>query len=360
MSPISQTSQIRSKLVEEAFKAVKFDVVIGNPPYQESLAGTSDRPIYNYFMDLSYEIADKSVLITPARFLFDAGKTPKAWNQKMLADEHFKVIYYEQDSSQVFPNTDIKGGVAVTFYDHQQNFGAIETFTAFEELSEIYKLVTHRNDFKPLSEYVYAPESYRLTEEFHKDYPDAEGKLSKGHKYDMTTNIFEKLPEVFTDEKVEDDSIQIIGRLDNERVYKYIPRKYVKGPANLDRYKVILPKANGSGAIGEVLSTPLVGTPLVGHTQTFLSIGNLESLASVEALLKYIKTRFARTLLGVLKITQDNKQAVWKCVPYFDFSDLSIIDWTKSVAEIDEQLFKYYNLKPEHIAFIKEKVKEMD
>ena len=65
---------------------MKFDVVIGNPPYQESLEGTSDRPIYNYFMDLSYEIADKSILITPARFLFNAGKTPKAWNRKMLAD----------------------------------------------------------------------------------------------------------------------------------------------------------------------------------------------------------------------------------------------------------------------------------
>ncbi|MCE2259662.1 restriction endonuclease, partial [Streptococcus thermophilus] len=77
------------------------------------------------FMDLSYEIADKSILITPARFLFNAGKTPKAWNRKMLADEHLKVVYYEQDSSQVFPNTDIKGGIVITYHDCKKYFGAI-------------------------------------------------------------------------------------------------------------------------------------------------------------------------------------------------------------------------------------------
>lgn len=61
-------------------------------------------------MELAYKIADKTVLITPARFLFNAGSTPKSWNEKMLADEHLKVVYFEQDSSKIFPNTDIKGG----------------------------------------------------------------------------------------------------------------------------------------------------------------------------------------------------------------------------------------------------------
>ena len=122
----------------------------------------------------------------------------------------------------------------------------------------------------------------------------------------MTTNIFEKLPEIFTDDKPECESIQLIGRLNNERVIKFVPKKYIKGPGNLDKYKVILPKANGSGAIGEVLSTPLVG-----HTQTFISIGKLETLDEANSLFKYIKSKFARTLLGVLKITQDNKKGTW-------------------------------------------------
>lgn len=94
--------------VEEAFNQVKFDVVIGNPPYQNEGIGVvaRDEPIYHKFMDLSYSVADKAVLITPARFLFNAGQTPKAWNKQMLEDKHLKVLYYEQDSSKVFPNTE--------------------------------------------------------------------------------------------------------------------------------------------------------------------------------------------------------------------------------------------------------------
>ena len=82
---------------------VRFDFIIGNPPYQEELIGTSDRPIYNDFMDAAYSIADRVELITPARFLFNAGKTPKVWNEKMLNDEHLKVVMYEQNSRSVFP-----------------------------------------------------------------------------------------------------------------------------------------------------------------------------------------------------------------------------------------------------------------
>ncbi len=176
----------------------------------------------------------------------------------------------------------------------------------------------------------------------------------------MTTNIFEKLPEIFTDDKPECESIQLIGRLNNERVIKFVPKKYIKGPGNLDKYKVILPKANGSGAIGEVLSTPLVGTPLVGHTQTFISIGKLETLDEADSLFKYIKSKFARTLLGVLKITQDNKKGTWKYVPLQDFTVNSDIDWTQSVSDIDRQLYQKYDLSPEEIAFIETHVREMD
>ena len=115
---IKESSNKGKEKVEETFKNVKFDVVIGNPPYQNEGAGDvgrRDEPVYNKFMDTAYEIADRVVLITPARFLFNAGQTPKAWNKKMLEDKHLKVVYYTQDSSKVFPNTDIKGGVAVTY-----------------------------------------------------------------------------------------------------------------------------------------------------------------------------------------------------------------------------------------------------
>lgn len=88
-----------------------FDFCIGNPPYQETLQNTSDKPVYNDFMDASYSIASIVELITPARFLFDAGKTPKIWNEKMLNDPHLKVLHYESNSALFFANTDINIGV---------------------------------------------------------------------------------------------------------------------------------------------------------------------------------------------------------------------------------------------------------
>lgn len=80
-----------------------------NPPYQEETESESTRkaPVYNSFMDEAYKVADVVELITSARFLFNAGQTSKAWNQKMLEDPHFKVLDYEQDASKIFSNTDL-------------------------------------------------------------------------------------------------------------------------------------------------------------------------------------------------------------------------------------------------------------
>lgn len=68
------------------------------------------------------------LLITPARFLFNASQTPKKWSRMMLNDRHLKVVYYEPDSATVFPKTDIKGGIAITYRNTNKNFGAIGTF----------------------------------------------------------------------------------------------------------------------------------------------------------------------------------------------------------------------------------------
>ena len=110
-----------------------FDYVIGNPPYQEEFTSEGNKtyaaPVYNLFMDATNEVSEKVELIHPARFLFNAGSTPKAWNQKMLNDEHFKVLHYEQDSSKVFSNTDIKGGVAITYHDNSKKYEAIRVLT---------------------------------------------------------------------------------------------------------------------------------------------------------------------------------------------------------------------------------------
>ena len=122
----------------------------------------------------------------------------------------------------------------------------------------------------------------------------------------------------------------------------------------------MLPASNGSGAIGEVLSTPLIGTPLIGHTQTFLTIGCFESEDEADNCLKYIKTKFARAMLGARKKTQYNGKDKWKFVPQQDFSVKSDINWIKSINEIDDQLYRKYNLTEEEIEFIESNVRPMN
>jgi hypothetical protein len=148
--------------------------------------------------------------------------------------------------------------------------------------------------------------------------------------------------------------------LKNKRVWRYIPQKYVDMEhENLKKWKALVPRANGSGALGEVLSTPLIGEPLIGYTQSFIGIGSFDTEIEASAMLKYVKTKFARVLLGVLKVTQDNDRGVWKLVPLQDFTSSSDIDWSKSVHEIDLQLYRKYGLDENEINFIETHVKEM-
>ena len=340
-------------------KQMKFDAVVGNPPYQEGIENTSDSPVYHLFLETAFKISSIVSMITPARFLFNAGKTPKSWNEKVLNDDHFKVVLYSPKSTDFFPNVDIKGGVAVTLRDSSQNFGKLGIFLQYQELNTILTKVRNLNECS-LSNQVYSPESYKFSDVLHKENPEIAKKLSKGHLYDITSNIFGKIPEIFSNCPSNINNVGLYGRKNNERVVMWTKRQYLEPHDNLDHYKVFIPKSNGTGAIGEVLSTPIIGEPGIGHTQTFISIGKLDSIFEAKALLQYIKTKFLRCMLGVLKVTQDNKKAVWEYVPLQDFTENSDIDWSKSVAEIDQQLYKKYNLSDEEITFIESMIKPME
>ena len=351
-----------AKKIKGLFGVMKFDVVIGNPPYQQEAKGAStrDEPIYHNFMDLSYKLADVVTLITPGRFLFNAGQTPKKWNQKMLNDEHLKVILYEQKSGNIFPRTDIKGGIVITLRDAKKKFGKIGVFTSFTELNSIAKKV-RKLDEESFSQIVSPRGSYRFSPKFFEDYPEASNKLGKGTRNMIVSNVFEKLAEAFPEQVTNEDKyLRFYGRVKGERVYRYLRKEYVLDNEYINRYKVFVPKSNGSGALGEVLSTPLIGAPLIGATDTFLNVGPVDNIFEAEALLKYIKSKFLRVMLGIKKTTQDNARNTWSEVPLQDFTPNSDIDWTKSIPEIDQQLYAKYKLTEEEINFIETKVQAME
>lgn len=335
---------------------MKFNAVVSNPPYQ---VGVNKEPLYHHFISIGMEIGDLGTLIHPGRFLFNAGKTPKAWNQKMLNDEHFKVVKYWKKSDEVFDAVDIKGGVAVTMWDKQNVIGPIGTFVLHDELRTIQEKVESLGE-ESFSKLVYSRDLYQLTELFYKENPELEGRQSKGHRFDLGTTAFSLFPEVFSDEKPAGDGYAlVVGRENDTRIAKWIKKEYLKLPDNFESYKVVVPKSNGSGHFGESLSSPFVAAPFHAQNTTFLSIGKFDSIFEAEACLKYIKTKFVRCMLGILKVTQDNPKSVWSKVPLQNFTQQSGINWDLSIPELDAALYQKYNLTQDEIDFIESNVSAM-
>lgn len=285
----------------------------------------------------------------------------------MINDVHLKVISYQHDSAAVFNNVGIAGGVVTLFRDATQDFGVIGTFTSFDELNSISVKVATSKD-NALTNIISGRGIYRLTPLLHEKHPEIASIQSKGHKDDIGTGAFDKFKDkLYFEIKPEDGKqyTQVHGRFNNLRTVMWIQSEYINEPDTHDKYRVILPKAYGTGISVKNVSTSLIGKPFVikpyeAFTETYISIGSFEQEINAHNALKYIKTKFARTLLAVLKVTQDNTKIKWQKVPLQDFTAKSDIDWSKSISEIDRQLYKKYGLSEEEIAFIEEKVQPME
>ena len=353
----------------ENAKTMKFDYIIGNPPYQADVENAGDRapPLYHRFMDAVYNVSDKVCLVTPGRFLFNAGQTPKAWNEKMLSDPHLRVVEYTQKSGEVFANTDIKGGVVVTYHDKSREIGPIGAFSAFQELNSILHKVLGFERGKSMFDTIVSSQGiYRFSQKFLLDNPEIAFSLgNKGTGTKIVSKEFETMPDVFLPTRPKNGKyFEIVGRLESSRVSRFIKCDWLDKCSYLDKFNVLIPEANGTGTIGEVLSTPMIGEPMIGEpmigsTDTFISVGRFSAFNEAENCLKYVKTKFARTMLGALKATQHNPKSTWRYVPLQDFTPSSDIDWSKSVAEIDRQLYAKYGLDDREIDFIETHVKEM-
>lgn len=350
--------------IQEGSTSMKFDYVIGNPPYQEEAPGTStsDKPVYHTFMDAAYSVSDKVELITPARFLFDAGATPSVWNRKMLNDTHFKVLQYESDAKYFFSSIELPGGIAISYRDATRNFGAMKQFIQYNELNKIARKVKEKHE-KTLNSIMYPQNKFNLSN-LYEDFPILKTRIgSDGKDKRFRQIVMERFPEIFSEQK-SDDSLRTLGLIGRQREYRYISRRYVEYETWIDKYKVFVPFSNGaSGTLGKeparLISKPALGLPGDGITQTFIGIGEFGTKTEADNLMKYILSKFARILLGILKVTQGNKPETWSYVPLQDFTVHSDIDWSKSVAEIDQQLYRKYDLTADEIEFIETHVKEM-
>jgi len=342
----------------------KFDVVIGNPPYQDDLIGDNEAkspPIYHLFMDAAFEVSVRAVLVTPARFLSNAGQTPKSWNQKTLSDKHLSVAIFEPSSSTIFPGTAIDGGIVVTYRDATRVIGPIGSRSYLSDTAKsLVDAVTSRSSSSLASTITEHPCSWN--EQVFVDHPELRERIPASSGLRMKTNTFERMREVClkSDPKDGREHVRILGLANRKREERWVRKEYVVAPEVVDKYKVIIASADGAAVrSGRVVGVPTVAMPGTGFTQTFMSIGKFDSEAEAEACATYVKTKFARAMLGILKTTQHNSAIKWKHVPLQDFTPGSDIDWSKPMPEIDQQLYEKYGLDPEEIAFIESNVKPM-
>ena len=361
----SKPEQFKKKILKGSYwgkevKEMKFDAIVGNPPYQEESGNTRKPPVYNYFYDVSFSLANIVTLITPARFLFNAGQTPKVWNDKMLSDTHFKVIKYFEDSKEVFPSVEIKGGVVIAYRDARIDFGPINTFVQYPELNSILEKVK-ASGAPGLNTIIASQGLFRFSENFFCDHPEAKGIIGEGTGNKIVSNVVEKMPDVFLETAPDmGDYVKILGRINNKRSVRYISKDYLLRVDQLDYFKLFIPEANNSGMFGETLTEPIVGEPNECSADTFLCGGMFDLRIEPENFAKYFKTKFFRALLGIKKTTHHCPPIVWETIPVQNFKPNSDIDWTKSISEIDRQLYKKYHLSADEIEFIELNVKSMD
>ena len=351
---------------------MKFDAIVGNPPYQmlDGGAAASATPVYNSFVDLSKYINPNFVsMIIPSRWM-TGGKGLDDFRDSMIHDRRFKVLHDFADSTDCFSSVDIKGGVCFFLWGSNHNdkckcyrhtIDGIDYSCRYlvEGEDEIFiresMLVSVKEKVETLKE-----ESFSTIVSARKPYALAAETMRNAKKFGLPEFSAKKIP----------GGYRVLGLLDNQRRgYKYIPKNYPldeikkgsdKYNKGFDKYKVFIAEAYGCGALGEIPSTPVLSTPGDLCTETFLQLGPFNTEIEAKNLISYIRTKFFRALVGIIKQTQHTTQKVYKYVPLQDFTPNSDIDWSKSIPEIDQQLYKKYNLSQGEIDFIESKVKPME
>ena len=345
---------------------MKFDVIIGNPPYQMGVGnegGNSSKAKAIYHKFISEAITLKPhflIMITPSRWMTKQTEgIPDEWVEEQIHSNHFRIIHDFENSENCFPGVSIMGGVNYFLYDKDYS-GKCDYYYHLDRDNKILL----RKDFldaKDAGIVLRDPQSYSIIEKIVNIEGDYFVDMSKNFSglispKDFYTNK-QKLMSSWNGYSKKQDSIHHIKYYLNKNIHKmefaWITESDI--PKNLDTkgfHKVYIPAANGSMDV--VLGQPFYGEPNSVCSQTYLVIGYEKShnltKEKCENIISYIKTRFFRYLVSIKKKTQNGPRGVYQFVPLQDFSK----PWT------DEELYKKYNLSPEEIAFIESMIRPME
>lgn len=330
---------------KELGKEMKFDVIIGNPPYQMSDGGAqaSAKPIYHLFIQQAKKLNPNHLLmIVPSRW-FAGGKGLDEFRDEMLNDKRLKEIHDYPNAADCFPQIDLSGGV--NFFHWDKNYNGDCSVATYDSKGCSSKMS------RPLKEegvdilirYNQGVEIIRKIRKFKEksfaDIVSARKPFGLDSKFRGKPNKFENSVLVY-----QNQNSASIGYQDKGLI--------VKNKQLIPKYKVFISRSYGE-RISEyfwVIGKPFVGEPNTICTETYLVVGDFDDRQTAENVVSYMKTCFFRFLVLLIKNTQDAPQRVYNLVPMQDFSK----PWT------DEELYKKYKLTKKEIAFIEKMVRPMD
>lgn len=340
-------------------KNMKFDIIIGNPPYQLSDGGqgASAKPLYNLFVDQAIKLNPKYFsMIIPSRWMA-GGKGLDSFREKMIQDTHIRELHDFIDHKICFPNANITGGVCYFLWDsnyskkcsiyrYDEN-GVTESLRYLKEkgVDIVIRDEGQANILKKVQ--ALKEENFSKVVSPRKPYGLSGDFMKNPSKYG--------LPPI--SEKPFSNCISIWGIEKGNRIQKYLTNDYPipNRRDDLDKYKIFINRGDGAaGYIGNpkparILGTPILGKPREICSETFLSIGPFDSEVISDNTISYMKTKFFRFLVGIRKISQDMSSRVYEFVPMQDFSK----SWS------DKELYTKYDLSDDEINYIESHVQEV-
>jgi len=333
---------IHTETPEDIFK-MKFDVIIGNPPYQLSDGGNgaSAKPIYHLFVEQAKKLNPRYlVMIIPSRW-FVGGKGLKSFRKAMISDVRIRILHDFLNASDCFgQGIEIKGGICFFLWD-RDNKGPCQIKTHLHEdiISEAIRyLKIGKNDV-----FIRRNEAISILEKVQQFSEVSFSKIVSSRKpFGLSTNYSgEKFSKTNDIKLLQRCGVMFVGR-----------NKIEKNSEWIDQYKIYLTKAYGASDEypHQILNQPILGEPKSCCTETYIVIGPFSNKAEAKNVITYISTRFFRFLVSIKKISQDASQRVYSFVPLQDFSK----PWT------DAELYKKYGLSNEEIAFIDSMIKPME
>lgn len=349
--------------MEEGEK-MKFEAVVGNPPYQVSDGGAqaSARPIYHNFVDLSKSVEpQKFTMIMPSRW-YAGGKGLDEFRSKMLNDKCIQQLDDFLHPEEIFPDTNNRGGICyflwnssfdnsnskVNVISHNGNGEINSSFRSMRTKDldifirdnigvEILNKVICDNTVQVISDYVSAAKAFGFRTFFIRD-----------EKFRISNVGLTQPVKCYA-------RAGKIGYVEYDEVLSHKDWIY--------KHKVFVPESNNIGTeLNDDNQNAIVGTEGTICTETYLVVGaelELDNDTAINLSL-YLKTKFARFLHSLAKISQHGTSKTYKFVPLQDFTSTSDIDWSKSIVEIDKQLYEKYKLTSDEAEYIENKIKPME